>query len=157
MMKEKKRFRPNVAAVVLSPRYPHSCEVMIALRGDIEGAWQFPQGGIDKGESPRQALLRELKEEIGTDDIEVIARYPKWLSYEFPGKIAKKMYPYDGQTQTYYLVRLKGKAQIKLDTHNPEFIDYTFVDAKEVLGKITHFKKPVYRKVLHYFKKEGYL
>jgi len=156
-MREKKRFRPNVAAVVLSPRYPLLCEVMIALRSDIDGAWQFPQGGIDRGETPKEALFRELKEEIGTDEVEIIAQYPGWLSYEFPGKIAKKMYPYDGQTQTYFLVRLKGGAKIKLDTHQPEFIDYTFVDAKDVLDKITHFKKSVYRKVLHYFKKEGYL
>lgn len=156
-METKKRFRPNVAAIVLSPRYPHKCDVLVALRGDIEGAWQFPQGGIDKGESPKQALLRELKEEIGTDEVEVIAQYPEWLSYEFPGKIAKKMYPFDGQTQTYFLVRLKPGATINLHTDDPEFIDHAFVDAKRVLETITHFKKPVYKKVLRYFQQEGYL
>ncbi len=157
MMKEKKRFRPNVAAIILSPRYPHACEVMVALREDISDAWQFPQGGIDKGETPKEALFRELKEEIGTNEVEIIAKYPEWISYEFPGKLTKKMYAYDGQTQTYFLVRLKHEASIKLDTYHPEFIDYAFVDIKEVLGKITHFKKPIYRKVLHYFKQEGYL
>ena len=156
-MAEKKRFRPNVAAIVLSPHYPHKCDILIALRGDIDGAWQFPQGGIDKGETPKQALLRELEEEIGTRDVEIIARYPEWLSYEFPDKIAKKMYPYDGQIQTYFLVRLKPKAKINLGSDHPEFINHTFVHASRVLEVITHFKKPVYKKVLHYFKQEGYL
>lgn len=156
-MEEKKRFRPNVAAVILSPKYPQSCEIMIALREDIKDAWQFPQGGIDEGESPKDALFRELKEEIGTDEVEILAKYPKWIAYEFPSKITKKLYAYDGQKQIYYLVRLKKTDKINLNTDHPEFIDYTFVDIKDVLDKITHFKKGVYKKVLHYFKKEGYL
>ena len=57
-MHENKRYRPNVAAVVLSCEYPNKCEILVALRGDIEGAWQFPQGGIDEGESPKEALFR---------------------------------------------------------------------------------------------------
>ena len=154
-MHENKRYRPNVAAVVLSCEYPNKCEILVALRGDIEGAWQFPQGGIDEGESPKEALFRELKEEIGTDEVEIIAQYPEWLQYDFPGKVAKKMYPYDGQKQIYYLVRLKAKAKIDLKGEHQEFIDHTFVKVDEVLDTITHFKKPVYKKVLSYFKKEG--
>ena len=92
-----KKFRPNVAAIVLSSKYPHKCEIFIASRTDVENAWQFPQGGIDDGESSKEALFRELEEEIGTRDIEIIAEYPTWVSYEFPPAIAKKMYPYDGQ------------------------------------------------------------
>ena len=68
-----KRYRPNVAAVILSPKYPSECEFFIAQRNDIKGAWQFPQGGIDEGENPREALFRELSEEIGTSEIEIIA------------------------------------------------------------------------------------
>ena len=156
-MVEKKRFRPNVAAVIVSAQYPFKCDVFVALRSDIEDAWQFPQGGIDEGETPEEALIRELEEEIGTGEIEILAAYPEWLTYEFPGKIAKKMYPFDGQTQKYFLARLKPGAKIKIDTKHPEFIDYKFINSNEVLEHITHFKKPVYKKVLSYFKKEGYL
>jgi putative (di)nucleoside polyphosphate hydrolase len=156
-METKKRYRPNVAAVIVSSKYPFECELFIALRTDIEDAWQFPQGGIDEGETPKQALLRELEEEIGTNDVEILTQYPKWLSYDFPGKIAKKMYPFDGQTQKYFLVRLKPDAKINLDTKVPEFSEYKFVNFKDTLEQITHFKRPVYKKVLEYFRKEGYL
>jgi putative (di)nucleoside polyphosphate hydrolase len=156
-MELKKRYRPNVAAVIVSSKYPFECEIFIALRTDIEDAWQFPQGGIDEGESAKEALYRELKEEIGTDEVEILTEYPEWLTYDFPGKIAKKMYPYDGQTQKYFLVRLKPEATINLQTKVPEFSEYKFVSYAEALEHITYFKRPVYKKVLEYFKQEGYL
>ncbi|NPA87255.1 MAG: RNA pyrophosphohydrolase [Epsilonproteobacteria bacterium] len=151
-----KKYRPNVAAIVLSPKYPEKVEVLIAKRTDVD-AWQFPQGGIDKGESAREALLRELKEEIGTDEVEIIAEMPEWLSYDFPPRIAKKMYPFDGQTQKYFLVRLKPGAKINLNTEIPEFRDYKFVGLDKVFEYVKSFKRPVYKKVIDYFKKEGYL
>lgn len=154
---KEKNYRPNVAAIILSPKYPAECEMMVALRNDIKNAWQFPQGGIDHDETPREALFRELKEEIGTDHIEIIAEYPEWLSYDFPSGIAKKMYPYDGQMQKYFLVRMKAGAKIDLDTKHPEFSDYKFVGIKQVFEEVTQFKKGVYRKVIEYFRKEGYL
>ena len=73
MQKETKTYRPNVAAIILSPKYPLVCELFIASRTDIRNAWQFPQGGIDKSESPKEALFRELKEEIGTNQVDIIA------------------------------------------------------------------------------------
>jgi putative (di)nucleoside polyphosphate hydrolase len=155
--KLEKRYRPNVAAIIVSCEYPLSCSIFVASRRDIEGAWQFPQGGIDEGESPKEALFRELKEEIGTKKVEIIAEYPEWLSYDFPQKIAKRMYQYDGQMQKYFLVRLKKSARINLNTKHPEFTEYKFVNFNEVLDSIIYFKKPIYKKVLEYFKKEGYL
>ncbi|MDR2100626.1 MAG: RNA pyrophosphohydrolase [Campylobacteraceae bacterium] len=153
-----KKYRPNVAAVIVSSEYPFKCKIFIAQRSDIEDAWQFPQGGIDDGESPSEALLRELKEEIGTKKVEIVAEYPDWLFYDFPSKIvSEKMYPYDGQKQKYFLVRLKKSAKLDIKTKHPEFTDYKFINADKVLDYITHFKKPVYKKVLEYFKKEGYL
>ncbi len=151
-----KKYRPNVAAVILSSKYPEKVEIFIAKRNDIN-AWQFPQGGIDKGETPKEALLRELKEEIGTNKIEIIADMPEWLRYDFPKRIAEKMYPYDGQEQKYFLVRLKKGAQINLNTEEPEFEDYKFVNINKVFSYVKSFKRPVYKKVLEYFRKEGYL
>ncbi len=154
--KKKKNYRPNVAAIVLSAKYPTKCEIFIASRTDVESAWQFPQGGIDKGENPKEALYRELEEEIGTKDIEIIAEYPQWVSYDFPSVIAKKMYPFDGQIQKYYLVKLKKGAKININTKSPEFSEYKFVEVKNIYDYITFFKRTVYKQVLKYFKKEGY-
>jgi len=155
--KKSKKYRPNVAAIVLSSKYPEKVEFFIASRSDIKDAWQFPQGGIDKGETPKEALFRELKEEIGTNEIDVVGEFPEWVSYDFPEMIAKKMYPYDGQCQKYFLVRLKPKARIDLKTAEPEFSQYTFVPYNKIFDYITYFKRPVYKKVLEYFRKKGYL
>lgn len=153
-----KKYRPNVAAVVLSSKYPFECKVFIANRNDYKNdIWQFPQGGIDAGETPKDALLRELDEEIGTNKIEILAEYPEWLSYDFPPKAKGKMYPYDGQSQKYFLVKLKNGAKINLDTKEPEFKEYKFVDAKDVLEYVGNMKKDIYRKVLTYFKRNGYI
>lgn len=156
-MNKKGKYRPNVAMIVVSPNYPNKKEIFIAQRNDISGVWQFPQGGIDKGEEVKEALFRELEEEIGTRDVEIIAEYPEWISYDFPSKIAKKMKPFKGQTQRYFLVKLSKDAVIKLDTKHPEFDKYKFVDIDDVLDMTAHFKKPVYETVINYFKKEGLL
>lgn len=158
-MKDKttKNYRPNVAAIVLSPSYPAQCEIFIASRLDVEDAWQFPQGGIDEGETPKEALFRELKEEVGTNSVDIVAEYPQWVSYDFPPAVAHRMAPYDGQTQKYFLVKLKKGAKIDINTDIPEFSDYKFVKSESLNEYITFFKRTVYKKVLKYFKKEGYI
>lgn len=155
-----KKYRPNVAAIVLSPKYPLECKVLLAKRNDMVDIWQFPQGGIDKDESASVALLRELKEEIGTDEVEIIASYPKWLNYDFPPEILeekRKKYNFDGQSQKYFLVRLKSKAKININTAEPEFEAYEFVSLKRLFELATHFKRPLYVKVIQYFQEKGYL
>ncbi|WP_418187550.1 RNA pyrophosphohydrolase [Aliarcobacter lanthieri] len=143
--------------MILSAKYPAKCEIFIASRVDIDNAWQFPQGGIDEGESTKEALFRELEEEIGTKEVEIIAEYPNWVSYEFPPTIAQKMYPYDGQKQKYYLVKLKKGAKININTEIPEFSEYKFVPTKDIYEYITFFKRTVYKQVLKHFKQEGYI
>ena len=156
-MSKKNSYRPNVAMIIVSNNYPEKKEIFIAQRNDLLDIWQFPQGGIDKGEEVEEALFRELEEEIGTSKAKIVAEYPEWISYDFPEKIAKKMKPYKGQTQRYYLLKLKKSAEIKLDTAHPEFINYKFVSVDDLLNHTAHFKKPIYETVLNYFKKEGFL
>ena len=156
-MGKKDSYRPNVAMIIVSNEYPKKKEIFIAQRDDLLDVWQFPQGGIDKGEEVKEALFREMEEEIGTSDAKIIAEYPEWISYDFPPKIAKKMKPYKGQTQRYFLVKLKKKAKIDIKTKHPEFNDYKFVGVDDILKITAHFKKPVYEKVIKYFKAEGLL
>ena len=156
-MSIKDSYRPNVAMIIVSHNYPEKKEIFIAQRNDLLDIWQFPQGGIDKGEEVKEALFREMEEEIGTSLATIVGEYPEWISYDFPEKIAKKMKPYKGQTQRYFLMQLTKDAEIKLDTEHPEFIDHKFVDVKDVLSHTAHFKKPVYEVVLNYFKNEGLL
>jgi putative (di)nucleoside polyphosphate hydrolase len=155
-MQNKKSYRPNVAAVILSSKYPDKCEFFVAHRSDIKNAWQFPQGGIDEGETPKDALRRELLEEIGCDNVEVLGEFPEWISYDFPKKSRGKTYPFDGQTQKYFLVRLKETAVINLQAYDvPEFEEYEFVEYEDLFKKVTYFKRKVYRKVIDYFIEEG--
>lgn len=156
-MTEKKFYRPNVAAIIVSHEYPETKDVFIAERSDLDGVWQFPQGGIDEGESSEEALFRELGEEIGTKKVEIIAEYPDWIAYDFPSHVAAKMAPYAGQKQRYYLVRLKKGAVINLETKHPEFKAYRFVNSDELLTHVAHFKKPVYERVISHFRTKGYL
>ncbi|OIP55712.1 MAG: RNA pyrophosphohydrolase [Helicobacteraceae bacterium CG2_30_36_10] len=156
-MTKKDLYRPNVAMIIVSNNYPEKVELFIAQRNDMSDIWQFPQGGIDKGEEVQEALFRELEEEIGTGKAKIVAEYPEWISYDFPDKIAKKMKPYSGQIQRYFLLKLKKSAIINLETKHPEFSSYKFVSVDEVLSHTAHFKKPVYEKVIKYFKKKGLL
>jgi len=157
-MQNKKSYRPNVAAVILSSKYPDRCEFFIAHRSDIKNAWQFPQGGIDEGETPQEALYRELLEEIGCNDIEILGEFPEWITYDFPSTAKGKQYPFDGQTQKYFLVRLKEESKIDLYAFEiPEFKEYEFVEYEELFNKVTYFKRRVYRRVIDYFIQEGLL
>ena len=156
-MSKKDLYRPNVAMIIVSHNYPQKKEIFIAQRNDLTDIWQFPQGGIDKGEEVREALFRELEEEIGTDKATIVAEYPEWISYDFPSKIAEKMTPYKGQTQRYFLLKLQKDAVINLETEHPEFISHKFVSVDDVLDITAHFKKPVYETVVNYFKDEGLL
>ena len=157
-MQKRVGYRPNVSAVILSSKYPEKCEFFIAHRSDIRNAWQFPQGGIDEGETPQEALLRELLEEIGCNSVEILAEFPEWITYDFPNVVSNKMYPFKGQTQKYFLVRLKEGAKIDLFAHElPEFEEYDFVTHEELFSRVTYFKRKPYRRVIDYFMKEGFI
>lgn len=145
----KKGYRKNVAAVVLN-----SAGLILACeRSDLDGAWQFPQGGIDKGETPGEALLRELQEEIGTSDVEILTQLQHPLRYDFPPELDDR--PHRGQEQTYFLVRLNPSAKINLTAHDhPEFKRTEWVTAAEFLRRLTGFKSPVYSAALREFQRQ---
>ena len=151
-MEEDKNYRPNVAAIIVNDRQ----EMLSCARCDLPYVWQIPQGGINEGESPETALLRELKEEIGTNDVKVIAKFPDTIKYLFPEdqKTTKnkhfKSY-YDGQEQTYFLVQLNDASQINIRTFFPqEFINIAWVSGGEFLNKVIGFKKEAYTRAIEY-------
>ena len=149
-------YRKNVAAIILSSSYPKECKFFVAKRIDY-GIWQFVQGGIDGEETPKEALLREMKEEISTNDIEIICECDEWLRYDFPDFALEKMKPFKGQIQKYFLVRLKSESGININTKEPEFSEFKFVDIDYLYNMEHHFKKDVYIKALNYFKEKGYI
>jgi putative (di)nucleoside polyphosphate hydrolase len=156
-MSKKDLYRPNVAMIIVSNNYPQKKEIFLAQRNDLSDVWQFPQGGIDEGEEVKEALFRELEEEIGTKSVSIVHEYPEWISYDFPPKIADKMQPWIGQKQKYFLVKLDSDAKINIETEHPEFSDYKFVGVDEALKQSASFKQEVYESVINYFKNEGFL
>ena len=117
--------------------------------------WQMPQGGIDKGESPGQAALRELHEETAVTSAQVIAEAPGWYNYDLPDHLIGKSWggKYRGQTQQWFLVRFKGEdSDIDIATKHPEFKSWRWMDADLLVELIVPFKRPVYRDVVAEFR-----
>lgn len=144
-------YRPNVAALVLN----NHGELLVCERFGTKGAWQFPQGGVDSGEKRRQALRRELCEEIGLSrsGYTVIAKR-KGYRYNYPSLRHKKGLVYKGQEQTYYLCRLHPKgAKINLFTSLcPEFRRYKWISPHAFKRSwLPRFKREVYAAVLKDF------
>jgi putative (di)nucleoside polyphosphate hydrolase len=118
-------------------------------------AWQMPQGGIDKHEKPRQAALRELYEETGTDKAEIIAKTRDWLYYDLPEPIARNFRSgrYRGQRQKWFLMQFFGDdIDIDLMRHKAEFKEWKWVEPAALPGLIVAFKRPVYEAVLKEFR-----
>ena len=120
----------------------------------VEG-WQMPQGGIDAGESPREAALRELMEEAGTDKAEIVAELPDWLTYDLPAHLVGVAFhgKYKGQKQKWFLMRFTGRDNdIDLYAHEPEFSDWKWFELDEIPGLIVPFKRPTYEAVIAGFR-----
>ena len=145
-------YRPCVGLMLFSD----AGEVFVGNRADLEGEhWQMPQGGIDDGESPRDAALRELREEIGTDKAIILAESKDWLPYDFPPGVSQSTRggKYRGQTQRWFALRFTGSDDdIDLDAHDMEFKAWRWVALDHLETLIVPFKRPVYRKVIEEFR-----
>lgn len=137
-------FRPCVLAVFTNDEQ----QVLVAERNEPRGAWQFPQGGIEPGESPEVAVVREMREELGLEarDFEIVKRAGKGVRYVWPfesqsphGKHFK------GQDQVWFLLKLKAGARPDLTrATDKEFVATEWVRPAEALRRIIHFKKEAY-------------
>jgi putative (di)nucleoside polyphosphate hydrolase len=145
-------YRPGVGIMLLD----RANRVFVGRRIDMQGDnWQMPQGGIDRGETPRQAALRELKEEVGTDKAEILGETRGWLSYEVPTEVAGRLWRgrYRGQRQKWFAMRFTGEDRdIDLGTHHPEFDAWRWVAPAELPRLIVPFKHQLYRDVLAEFR-----
>lgn len=115
-------------------------------------AWQMPQGGIDPGETPRQAALRELHEEVGTDRVEILAESCRWLRYDLPAAMVPRPWGgrWRGQCQKWFAMRFVG-ADSDIDpagTDHPEFDAWEWVPPARLTQLIVPFKRLLYDEVL---------
>jgi putative (di)nucleoside polyphosphate hydrolase len=144
-------YRPCVGIMLLNDRG----EVLVARRSDItDAAWQMPQGGIDEGEEPRAAALRELKEEIGTDRAEILAESAGWLRYDLPAEVADtaRHKHWRGQRQKWFVMRFTGRdSDIDLGPPPAEFSAWKWVPARELPALVVSFKRQVYLDLLSEF------
>ena len=142
-------FRPNVGIIIFNG---HGKLLWAKRLG--QDAWQFPQGGVQRDESPEQAAFRELNEEVGLapEDVEIIASTEKWLRYRLPSHLIRQnSHPVCiGQKQKWYLMRLLSDTQkIRFDlSEKPEFDHWRWVSYWYPVNQVVSFKRKVYRKAL---------
>ena len=141
-------YRPNVGIIVANDKG----QVLWARRVGQQ-AWQFPQGGINKGESMEAALYRELKEEIGLSkaQVEIVNSTRGWLRYKLPKRyLRQNNTSFIGQKQKWYLLNmLTDDKDVRFDqSETPEFDHWQWVSYWYPLGQVVPFKKDVYRRAM---------
>lgn len=147
-------YRPCVGVVLINA----AGQIFAGQRIDSTSpAWQMPQGGIDDGEKPRVAALRELWEETGVtaDKVEFIGKTHGWVTYDLPPELLGKVWggKYRGQKQKWFLYRFTGSdADIKIATDHPEFSTWKWIGAAEIVASIVPFKRAVYEEVVRSFR-----
>ena len=148
-------YRPCVGLMVLNG----AGEVFVGQRTDRNyDAWQMPQGGVDPGEEPLEAALRELGEETGItpDLVDVVAVSDEWLPYELPHDLVPQLWKgkYRGQEQKWFLLRFKGTdAQVNIETQHQEFRTWKWMPIADLVDSIVPFKRDVYNAVLKTFER----
>lgn len=143
-------YRPCVGVMLINA----AGHVFVGQRIDNDApAWQMPQGGVDKGEAPRDAALRELWEETGVpaDLVTVEAESKTWLPYDLPHDLVPRIWKgrFRGQKQKWFLLRFHGTdEQVNIATDHPEFSEWRWLPASELVENIVPFKREVYARVL---------
>ena len=150
-------YRPCVGAVLFNRDGLVWVGKRIPKSGDnFVDAWQMPQGGVDKGEDPAEAVFRELREETGIDAAEIIAETANWLTYELPDHLRGISWggKYRGQKQKWYGLRYLGEDRdFDLNTHKkPEFSSWKWTRLEEVPALIVPFKYDVYKQLVVEFR-----
>jgi putative (di)nucleoside polyphosphate hydrolase len=145
-------YRPCVGLMILN----RENKVFVAKRIDMRTeAWQMPQGGIDEGEDAQAAALREMKEEIGTDNAEIIAESRMWMKYDLPQHLVPQLWDgkYRGQKQKWYALRYLGEdSDINIQTDIPEFTEWKWVDMESLPDIIVPFKQELYAMIVEQFR-----
>jgi putative (di)nucleoside polyphosphate hydrolase len=144
-------YRNGVGVMLLN----RAGQVFVAKRIDTTSeAWQMPQGGVDPGETPLQAATRELKEEIGTDKVELLRESSDWYTYDLPDELIGKIWEgkYRGQKQKWFAMRFIGTdADINIATHDPEFCEWQWIDMRLLPDIIVPFKRTLYKALVDEF------
>lgn len=144
-------YRPCVGVMLLN----RVGKVWVGRRTDVEDAWQMPQGGIDAGESPAEAAIRELTEEIGTGNARIIGESREWLAYDLPREIVPKTWggKYRGQRQKWFALEFLGDDSEIAPEHvrHPEFDAWQWVDAQRLPLLAVTFKRDIYESVVAEF------
>jgi putative (di)nucleoside polyphosphate hydrolase len=151
-------YRPNVGLAIFSRKGHLWLGRRAGVRkDDARYAWQMPQGGIDRGETPAIAALRELGEETGinTSHVELLEELEPWLYYDFPPALKAKLTgPYYGQRQKWFAYRFTGSdTDFRLDDHTPEFDAWKWAKLEDAAGLVIPFKAAVYAEVATRFAK----
>ena len=142
-------YRPNVGIII-----SNDAGLILWARRVGQQAWQFPQGGIQEGETPTEALYRELQEEVGLleKDVDILGVTKGWLKYRLPAPLLRPDFGKKciGQKQKWFLLRLRASDKaIKLDRcEEPEFDHWRWVSYWYPLREVVAFKKDVYRQAL---------
>lgn len=148
-------YRENVGVMLMNK----VGNVFVGQRLDSDPAspaWQMPQGGIDPGETPRDAALRELEEETGVSRamVDVIAEGSDWVAYDLPRELIPQLWggKYRGQKQKWFLMRFLGAdSDVNIVTEHPEFEKWQWMSPSDLVANIVPFKRAVYEAVLDQF------
>lgn len=145
-------YRPGVGLMILNSKL----EVFVGRRIDSKAeAWQMPQGGIDDGENPEQAAMREMKEEIGTNNAKIIAKTKQWYKYDLPSYLITRLWNgrYRGQRQKWFLLQYLGcDEDINISHAYAEFSHWKWVSIEDLSQIIVSFKKKLYISVIEEFR-----